>query len=634
MPRPRNTMLDTLVERTEGNQVFCRKGNCNGKRLNAHSGNIERHLKMVHPDIYATYIQQKMAMQRKRASTSSTATTSTRNSNSNSNNIVNVTVPKCKPRVTNIELAIVELFTKCKQPLNILEERAFQIIAGPAFQSLGIGVNRQSVLDLITSCSQKLKTELIDDLSGNLFSLKIDIATKHDITLLGINVQYIKDRNINLKSLAIKELQIGYTSEYVKSVLIEVLIEYSVDLHQILSISTGNDVNIVDAVKGLNDELRNSLGEEAAVSNKSVKKEEGSTSSFEEWLEFNEADYLTYKIAYVRSGAHILQLCMEEIFQKPEFKLRLEKCKAILKELRSQTSFSTNANENQVTTDWIATYDMLQRLLELKEMIVPLGSKNNYLYLNCEEWHFVKEFVEICKPIYKCAKRFQAEQLCYSELFVILMEIIFELEKVGSNHLAKSLIGALNCQKLNLLDIDLFNAAVFLDPRIRVCLDTTQKTRAKQYITTLHNRMGSLKGESTNSEANESFLVELAVEEQPSTSNSGTSATAKSFCEFLQYLDTDSSSTPHSYLETDIAMYERQPRLPLSSNIIDFWYYQHNTLADIARIILAIPCTEVSIGSLSSAVDYILSDKHNRLSASNIDHILRVKANGTFNYEE
>lgn len=620
MPRPKNELLRKILGKNEFNKVVCNYGKCKRKVLSEHAGNIERHLRLLHPDLYNSYIEQKNA--RKKGV-----------------NITNSAKPQHKvlqegePKKSNIELAIVEFFTKSERSLGMLEDRAFKVLAQPAFDTLGVNVNRNSVLELISSCAQKLKAEIRDDLSGNLFSLKIDVATKEDITLLGINVQYIKDRSMQIKSLAIKELQPRYTSEYVKSLITEVLHEYSLNMPEILSITTSNDITILDVVKELNEDLQNSLGIEAAVSCKSIKKESGFNSSFEEWLEVSETDFASYKITGALSGTETLQLCVDAVLQNAEINKNLDRCSTLIKELKTHTAWHisghTSCENNQIdcVTKWISTYEMLKKLPHIKDMT----STNFNLYLNADEWSFISDFLKVFKPIYKATLKLQTEQICYSELYIILMNIIFDLEKMSDNKMAKLLTDALNKQKTKLLEMELFNTAIFLDPRIRVCLDTTQKSRAKQYITTLYNRLSTLKDETSSSETNDSLLVEMTndADERPTSSNN-----AKSFCEFLQNLDTDSSTAPVSYLDTDITLYERQPRLPLDSNIIDFWFYQHNTLSDIAHLILAIPCAEVSTERLSAAFQYIFADKQNRLSASNIDHILGVKVNGVFNYDD
>ncbi|CAD7005779.1 unnamed protein product [Ceratitis capitata] len=626
MPRPKNKFLRSYFD-VKQNRTFCNNGRCENKLLSEHAGNIERHMRISHPELFENYINRKAANK------------NTGNNKVNNSNEV-ATQAQCEKK-TNIEIAILEFFTKCEQPLNILEEPAFKVLVQPAFATLGLEVSQKSVIDLISNNSQKLKTELIDDLCGNLFSLKIDVSTNQDITLIGINVQYIKDRSVHIKSLGIKQLQANYTSEYVKSLIMEVLNEYTINIREILSITVSNDSNAVEAIKELNDEFSCTLGdvETTILPQKAIKTESNQSITFEEWLEGNETVTQTYRIVSVASGKQILQLCVEETLRKTEIKKNLEKCLSLMHELKIRTSTHTTAKDSvksenrkiDCVTEWTTTYEMLEKLYGIKHMISPITS----LCLNADEWNFVKEFLEAFKPIYKANVKLQTTQILYSELYIVLMTILFELESLSRNKIAKSLIEAFNKQKLKLLDTDVFNAAVFLDPRIRVCLNAEQKTRAKEYITTLYNRINTLKGDTTAcSEASDGLLVEMKCvdDDQPTTSNGNNVIEAKSFCEYLQNLDPDPTLAQLTFLESDITMYERQPRLPLDSNLIDFWFYHHNTLSEIAHILLAIPCTEVSIEYLSTAFKYILTDKQNSLSASNIDHILRVKVNGAFNY--
>lgn len=80
-------------------------------------------------------------------------------------------------------------------------------------------------------------------------------------------------------------------------------------------------------------------------------------------------------------------------------------------------------------------------------------------------------------------------------------------------------------------------------------------------------------------------------------------------------------------------LYERETRLPLNSNILEYWSKCNNSLSKIAEIILAVPSTQVSVERICSSLKYILSDQRNRFSALNVEHILMVKSNGVFTYE-
>ena len=68
MPRPANILIETFFEQNASNQIVCRNGNCNGKILSKHGGNLERHLKVLHTQLYANYITQKSSAQNKNCS--------------------------------------------------------------------------------------------------------------------------------------------------------------------------------------------------------------------------------------------------------------------------------------------------------------------------------------------------------------------------------------------------------------------------------------------------------------------------------------------------------------------------------------------------------------------------------------
>ena len=43
-------------------EMICNNGKCNGKILKSHVGNLERHLKVVHSDIYTKYAEKKFSL--------------------------------------------------------------------------------------------------------------------------------------------------------------------------------------------------------------------------------------------------------------------------------------------------------------------------------------------------------------------------------------------------------------------------------------------------------------------------------------------------------------------------------------------------------------------------------------------
>lgn len=55
MPRPKNNFLHNYFNIIDESFVVCNNGSCENKNLNNHTGNLERHLKRFHHDLYGDY---------------------------------------------------------------------------------------------------------------------------------------------------------------------------------------------------------------------------------------------------------------------------------------------------------------------------------------------------------------------------------------------------------------------------------------------------------------------------------------------------------------------------------------------------------------------------------------------------
>ncbi|KAF2905138.1 hypothetical protein ILUMI_01046 [Ignelater luminosus] len=75
-----------------------------------------------------------------------------------------------------------------------------------------------------------------------------------DRSTLGINVQYIKRKQLVLRSLAMKELKRRHTATYIASTIADVLTEFNIDLKQIYSVTSDNGANMVKAISILSEQ--------------------------------------------------------------------------------------------------------------------------------------------------------------------------------------------------------------------------------------------------------------------------------------------------------------------------------------------------------------------------------------------
>lgn len=59
MPRPKNNILHDLLNKNDTNEIVCNNGHCSGKIESSHTGNLERHIRRFHPELYSNYVVKK-----------------------------------------------------------------------------------------------------------------------------------------------------------------------------------------------------------------------------------------------------------------------------------------------------------------------------------------------------------------------------------------------------------------------------------------------------------------------------------------------------------------------------------------------------------------------------------------------
>lgn len=102
------------------------------------------------------------------------------------------------------------------------------------------------------------------------------------------------------------------------------------------------------------------------------------------------------------------------------------------------------------------------------------------------------------------------------------------------------------------------------------------------------------------------------------------------FIEDQENVQVNPTSVAANKLENEINEWLIQPRCNSSINVLDFWKakkYVYPELYKIAVVVLAIPCTQVSVERAFSALVLVLTKSRTRLSPENLTDILMVRLN-------
>jgi len=164
----------------------------------------------------------------------------------------------------NVIDACVELVTINGRPFTLIEDSGFKKLLEPILEGFNdtFSINSQNIRNQISPTAQKVRQEITNIVKNRLLSLKMDCVTRHDRSILGVNIQIIHDDALILKTLAMVELKIKHTGENLKNEVFSILKRYNILKEQIYTVTTDNGANMVKMVDLIGNELEEDIDEE------------------------------------------------------------------------------------------------------------------------------------------------------------------------------------------------------------------------------------------------------------------------------------------------------------------------------------------------------------------------------------
>lgn len=463
-----------------------------------------------------------------------------------------------------------------------------------------------------------------------MLSLKLDIATRCDRAILGVNVQYILNDKIQLRTLAMFEMKERHTAEYIKKNLLQILKCYDIKLKQIYTITTDNGSNMIKTISLLNEEEDEDdeieAEENVVVHEDLMTAVHGNSSSDNDT--FIELSNEEISVTSVRCAAHSLQLAIHDVLNEKNLAKKIAKYRYICKKLRN-TNILMQIKGNKLKkpkidcpTRWNSTYDMLERLLELRLFCEDQENTYTFLSLDEGEWKFIELFVKIFKPFKDATLLLQKEQLLLGDLYALWLQLKIKTA-ADQNTMAQQLHAALEKRETNIIGGNYVLAALYLDPRYKILLTPTQNDIARSHLIKIGRLASDLK------------LKQTSIVDCKSENSSTTTLTDLEM--YLQNKEKElgvinNQGEVQSSLADQIFNFNpiREPKV---TNVLKYWAEKSNIypdLANLAKIILAVPATQVSVERNFSVLKLLLTDKRMNLSESNLENILMCRLNMTF----
>lgn len=308
--RKRNPILDNFEILEDKSECICRISECNKKFKGVVIGNLKRHILHCH--------KSEIENINCRAS-SNESSTNTKVSLPNKPNL------KISMNVATINRACVKLIAIDSMPIRILNSEGFREIVDPICNALGVTVNSHNFLIKLDFVGKKTREIISGELKNRIFCMKIDSATRHGRSVLGINAQFI-DNSIQIRTLGMVELTERHTSQYLKSEVEKILLSYQCKLAQVLCCTIDNGANMVKCINLL--EMAQETASEIEL-NDTV--DEDLTTDVERSMQGIGI------LRCVRCASHTLQLAVNDVIKVEEISCHIKSIRDKIKKAKSVT---------------------------------------------------------------------------------------------------------------------------------------------------------------------------------------------------------------------------------------------------------------------------------------------------------
>lgn len=189
--------------------------------------------------------------------------------------------------------------------------------------------------------AQEQKADLAKAMKDKHVYIKMDGATRHRTNYFAINVRFVaEDHQMVTRTLAVRDTAAHHSSEYLKQLVEEVLLEYGLKKEQVLCIVSDNASNMLRTVSRLNESTQQLADEESNNSDN----ENDDTSLDTDDDDDDNSDYLdsvteeASKLAlieHMRCAVHTLQLAIRDGLKDHHAKQLISKLRQVVTAART-----------------------------------------------------------------------------------------------------------------------------------------------------------------------------------------------------------------------------------------------------------------------------------------------------------
>lgn len=196
--------------------------------------------------------------------------------------------------------------------------------------------------------------------------------------------------------------------------------------------------------------------------------------------------------------AHTINLVAKSALEVPEVEIFLNKIRSIVNHFRRSTTATEKLTEYQiqtkvaqpkkliidVSTRWNSTFDMLERLLVMKEPLtttmdlIESTTITSLQTISADEWLLCNQLYRVLKPLKDVTQDISCEQYLIGSLVIVFNKILTQIytNKICNDvtlqqaaaQVAKKIKEGLTTRLCNIEHSDAFAVCTFLDPRFKL----------------------------------------------------------------------------------------------------------------------------------------------------------------------
>lgn len=223
-------------------------------------------------------------------------------------------------------------------------------------------VIEQKVHEIFILIKEKIKVEI----RNKPLMLMVDITTKHNISILGVNIRFWHENKFIMRTIGMEHLKKSHTAQNVYELIIELLDQYEIKPIQIFVYVSDNAKNVTNVSILLNDDCEDYMFEEGInIDDKifQLANDENSGIILEEVEKLFMGN--NCHVISLSCAAHTTQLAVCDALKSPDILPAISKVKDVVKDLRTPTIASVIREKklNQAIIDhpirWAYKYQMV-----------------------------------------------------------------------------------------------------------------------------------------------------------------------------------------------------------------------------------------------------------------------------------